>query len=157
MKHLLATVAVIGIAVLPSPVQAAPRFEDTVERFLSAETRFDPAAMAAFMAPDYTEISPVGDLDTRQAVLSFYAPEHWVPVTLSPQERLASHDDVTSSVVCFRLTFRFRPPGQKEDTPLVERVMIGSFAGRLRRNGTGETWEIVHAQYTPVRPAAHAR
>lgn len=155
MKHALTILTVLGLAAFPSLASAAPSFEDTVRQFLSAETRFDPAAMAPFLAADYTEISPVGDLDSRNAVLSFYAPEHRISVTLSAPERLAVHNEAASSVVCFRLIFRFRPPGQKEDTPLVERVMIGSFTGRLRKNDRGDAWQIVHAQYTPIRPTPH--
>ncbi len=40
-----------------------------------AQSKFDLAALDAILAPDYVEISPIGDVDERAEVMSFYTPE----------------------------------------------------------------------------------
>lgn len=44
-----------------------------------AQRTFDQAAMDRLLAEDYVEVSPVGDVDPRAKVLSFYTPEARAP------------------------------------------------------------------------------
>jgi len=55
---------------------------EVVNKFLAAETHFDPKAMETEMCREYSEISPVGDLDNRNQVLSFYESKNKVNVDL---------------------------------------------------------------------------
>lgn len=40
-----------------------------------AQVQFDLEALDALLAPDYVEVSPIGEVDERAEVLSFYTPE----------------------------------------------------------------------------------
>lgn len=62
---------------------SAPAVEPAAERELiaaaqamfDAQMNFDLKALDAILAPDYVEISPIGDVDERAEVMSFYTPE----------------------------------------------------------------------------------
>lgn len=73
-----ALVATLSLAPLPS-IAAEPAAEqpllDAARAMFDAQSKFDRPALDAILAPDYVEISPIGDVDERAEVLSFYTPE----------------------------------------------------------------------------------
>lgn len=71
----MAGLAMTGAGMTPMAQAPEAPLRMLVERFETARTRFDPAALDRTLAPDYEEISPVGDVDTRDKVLGYYAPE----------------------------------------------------------------------------------
>ena len=46
-----------------------------VRQHVAAQTQFDVPALAALTADNYVEVSPMGEVDTREKMLAFYAPE----------------------------------------------------------------------------------
>jgi len=80
---MLATAALAAALSLASAHAAAAEPAAEAERPLiqaaqamfDAQKNFDLAALDAILAPDYVEISPIGDVDERAEVLSFYTPQ----------------------------------------------------------------------------------
>ncbi|MGW8141198.1 hypothetical protein [Sphingomonas zeae] len=56
-------VAVAGAGMMPLAAAQDVPLRALVERFENARTQFDAAALGSTLAPDYEEISPVGDVD----------------------------------------------------------------------------------------------
>ncbi|MCL6713038.1 nuclear transport factor 2 family protein [Pseudomonas sp. R2.Fl] len=52
-----------------------PSLRAIAQSVLDAQIRFDVPALDKVLAADYVEVSPVGDVDSREEVLGFYAPQ----------------------------------------------------------------------------------
>ena len=137
MTHLLRLGPLLFSFLLSSPSWAAT-FKDAVDHLLESERRFDPSAMGSSMCALYVEISPVGDIDYRNEVLSFYKPQDKIPVTLQADILdNGSLGDIQFVVV--KLTFDFQAGGKHHKS-----VLIGSFYGELE----GAAYRVCRAQYT---------
>jgi hypothetical protein len=140
----------IGLALLMSVTAAAqtPRPDAFIEVLLNtlvdAQMRFDAAQLDEILAPEYVEVSPVGDVDARAKVLAFYAPDKKVAVvpTASLDEITTRvHDDTAVTVA--RLTYHMKnPAGETAD-----RSMRCVFVTRIIER----RWKLVSTQYTPIR------
>jgi hypothetical protein len=140
----------IGLALLLSVSIAAqtPRPEAFIEVLLNtlvdAQMRFDAAQLDELLAPEYVEVSPVGDVDPRAKVLSFYTPDKKVAVvpTASLDEITTRvHDDTAVTVAL--LTYHMKSPtGETAD-----RSMRCVFVTRIIER----RWKLVSTQYTPIR------
>ncbi|MCI1141883.1 nuclear transport factor 2 family protein [Sphingomonas sp. WKB10] len=127
----------------PSPDAAA--IERLVERFNTARTDFDAAALADTLAPEYQEISPVGDVDDRAKVLGFYRPEDRRPAPpMQSSERQIVVRGATGIETERRTITMTRPDG----TTVTRSIRVRYVAMRAP-NG----WKLVSAQYTPIPPA----
>jgi len=140
-----------------TPVMAAPLdapVTDLVQRFTAAQNGFDVAALKALTSADYIEISPLGEVDPRDKMLSFYVKKDDKP------RPTIGVDDMTTRML--------------GDTALVTaRVFYTMEAGDGSRTFSlrstfvaqrqGGAWKLVSSQYTPIRqapvlaPAAPAR
>ncbi|MBN8808135.1 MAG: nuclear transport factor 2 family protein [Sphingomonas sp.] len=131
--------AIAAIAVVASvPAVAAPaRTADpvaAVEAFAAAQRAFDQTALVEVTAPDFVEISPLGEVDPRDRMLGFYAPDKKVagpPVTMDERTVRTSGNLAIVTV----------------------RYAIGEHALRavyVVRRDAGQ-WRLVSAQYTPIR------
>ncbi|KQM57844.1 MULTISPECIES: nuclear transport factor 2 family protein [unclassified Sphingomonas] len=129
---------------IAAPVSAAPEpaaaVEALVDRFDAARAAFDPTALAATLADDYVEISPVGTVDSRTAVLGFYAVDQRRPVPPMTHDERVVRIVGTTAFVTERKAITL--PGGTTRT-----IRIGYVA---RRGGGG--WRLVSAQYTPIPP-----
>lgn len=140
--------AAIAIAVA-APVQAADRpgveVERLVERFNAARAGFDSAALAATLAPDYEEISPIGDVDDRAKVLGFYRPQDRkpAPAMQSSEREVVLHG--TAAIETERLSFTVQRP---DGTSVTRAIRVRYVAWRM-----ADGWKLVSAQYTPIPPA----
>lgn len=130
-------------AVLFPPQARSSEFGKVVDAFLESERVFDPASMSRGMCASYAEVSPIGDLDRRDQVLSFYKPEDRIPVSL--------HRDVLEDAklgevpfVIEKLTFEFTAAGVTRRS-----VLVGSFWG-TSENGT---YKVCRVQYTSYHKA----
>jgi uncharacterized protein (TIGR02246 family) len=118
----------------------------TVEEFTSAQRSFDARKLARLTTPDYLEISPAGEVDSREKMLGFYAPDK---KTAAPELAMS---DVTvrmfgnAAVLIARISYKVRPPGQ----PVRTMEMRASF---VAHRVSGE-WKIASTQYTGIRPSA---
>jgi ketosteroid isomerase-like protein len=133
----------------PIPIAVASRQDITaellavIERALEAQTRFDPAALARVLAPEYVEISPVGEVDHRDAVLGFYNPANRGPApAVAVEEPLIRHSGSTAVAI---VQLAFSPPDQA--APRAPMRMRATYV--MRRGPAG--WLIASAQFTAVR------
>ena len=76
---LISAVAAFALsATVALPALAADDAADVltlVRQHAAAQTQFDVPALAALTADNYVEVSPMGEVDTREKMLAFYAPE----------------------------------------------------------------------------------
>lgn len=113
-------------------------------RFAAAQTAFDAEALAAMTAPDYIEISPVGEVDPRDKMLAFYSPEKKTaaPVLRCGDTIVRQYDDV--GIVIAKNSFEVQlPDGNKRNFDMRVSYVAQRAAG---------AWQLVSAQYTGIRP-----
>ncbi|AQR75717.1 hypothetical protein BXU08_06565 [Sphingomonas sp. LM7] len=114
--------------------------------FVRAQQSFDVPRLTALTAPDYLEISPVGEVDSREKMLGFYAPDKKsnAPAVEIVEPVVRMFGD--TAIVIARLAYTVQVPGQSP------RVMAlrASFVARRE----GGSWKLVSAQYTGIRPVA---
>ncbi|MDJ0277738.1 nuclear transport factor 2 family protein [Sphingomonas sp. 2R-10] len=116
-----------------------------IEAAVQAQARFDPKALADVLTPDYVEVSPVGEVDRREAVLGFYDPANRRPAPVVTVTEPVMHRDGSTGIVIVRLAFS--PSDQA--TPRPPMLMRASYV--MRR--VSAKWMIASAQFTPIRMA----
>jgi ketosteroid isomerase-like protein len=114
---------------------------DLVRRFTTAQQTFDVAALKALTSEDYIEVSPVGELDPREKMLGFYAPEHKTdgpPLAVSDiSVRLFGDCGVVIATLSFTVQGR----------------TVEMRSTYVAHNESSE-WKLVSAQATGIRPKA---
>jgi ketosteroid isomerase-like protein len=143
----LATIAIVFTLAASASAQA-PRPQTDVEAmlktFVDAQRNFDQRQLDVILADDYIEISPVGEVDPRAKVLSFYAPDKKVA-----EAPAAALDEITTrvygetAVTVARLTYQMKSP----DGVAVTRSMRCVFVTR----SVDRKWKLVSTQYTAIR------
>lgn len=142
------TAMVIAALWYAAPARSQQAGDDTalieiVDSFTQAQRNYDPAALTRLPTPDYGEVSPVGDVDTRDEVLGFYVPEKKrAAPALMISERLVRRDG-NDAVIVVKLGFVAPGPGGTTRTV----AMRASFVARR----TGRIWRLATAHYTPLR------
>lgn len=137
--HRLAVAVSLFLFALPFGAiagEASP--EAAVSRYVKAEGAFDLAALKEVLAPEFVEVSPRGEVDEHDAVLSFYAPEKKVPappITLT-DVKARTHGDTAAVTGTLVLTVA---PGRERH------ITLGATAVR-----SAQGWQLRSAQYTPV-------
>jgi hypothetical protein len=142
------TAVLVASAIVPAQA-ATPAAEisavQLAQDYVRATSGFDQALLQQILAPDYQEISPVGEVDVRDKVISFYpaaakakAPQV-TPVLSELTSRVYSEALVISTG---KLTYSFA------GTPH-SRSMRVQFVSALQHN----RWQLVSAQFTGI-PAA---
>ena len=111
--------------------------------FVQVRNRFDQAAMTAMMAPEYQEVSPVGEVDSRERVIGFYAPDKKKPVPPMTITETVARPAGALGVVTMRIAYAV--PGK--DGQLQSRALRAGFVARR----IGKEWRFVSAQFTPIR------
>jgi uncharacterized protein (TIGR02246 family) len=112
-----------------------------VDRFEAARAAYDPAALATTLAPSFEEISPIGTVDGRDAVLGFYAPDKKTPAPPMTDDEVAVQTSGDTALVTLRK--RFAIPGGP-----TRAIRVRYVAQRMRGR-----WQLLSAQYTPIPPA----
>lgn len=147
LRHSYAVSAVLlGSLITLGGAHAAPGDSELValvQRYAKAQSDFDQAALKATTAENFVEISPIGEVDTREKVLSFYAPEQKRP---SPELRVdepAVRILGDTALVSARLSYAMHQDG----VPRSFAMRAGYVARRI-----GNQWLLVSAQYTGIRP-----
>lgn len=133
-------VAGMGMVPLAAAQQEAP-LRALVERFENARTQFDPATLGDTLAPDYEEISPVGDVDSRTQVMGYYAPEAKRPAPPMTTSEMLVRTHGPLALVTARRSVAL-PNG-------ASRSLRARYVARL----DGGAWKLMSAQYTPIPPA----
>ena len=120
--------------------------EAVLRQLTEAQKNYDAAAMDRLLAPDYVEISPVGELDERAKVLGFYTPDKKAAggeLTSYALEQLTTRIYGNTAVTVAYLPFTMTMP----DGQAMSRAFRCTFV--LVRNGA--TWQVASSQFTAVR------
>jgi ketosteroid isomerase-like protein len=140
----------IAAAVLASaPVTAQSGEVDTqklgqrAEAFVRVRNQFDQAAMIAMMAPEYQEVSPVGEVDSRERVIGFYAADKKSAAPPMTITEIVARPAGTIGVVTMRIAYTM--PGK--DGQMQTRAMRAGFVARRIKGD----WQFVSLQFTPIR------
>lgn len=143
-SHVLSA-CLLGSLVAVGGANAAPSDTELValvQRHAQAQSNFDQATLKATTAENFVEISPVGEVDKREKMLSFYAPEKKRP---SPQLRVdepAVRVFGDTAVVSARLSYSLNQDGDARTF-----AMRAGYVARFVDN----QWLLVSAQYTGIR------
>lgn len=140
----------IGIVLALSLVAAeqTPRpqvfIEVLVNTLIEAQRTFDLRQLDEILAPDYVEISPLGEVDPRDKVMSFYTPDKKIAdPPAAALDELSTRIYGETAVTIARLTYQMKGP----DGAPASRSMRCVFVTRI----IDRKWKLVSAQYTPLR------
>lgn len=138
----------IASALLSAPALSAPASVDAalarlVDGFVDAQRRYDPRVLSELTTPDYVEVSPVGDVDTREEMLSFYAPEKMRPApVITVSERMVRSQGKEAIILAKLSTAVPTPSGGTRSID-----MRATYVARR----VGSSWRLASAQFTPIR------
>jgi ketosteroid isomerase-like protein len=128
-------------------------FRSLITQLTYAQTSYDAKALDRIFTPDYIEISPAGEFDTRDKVLGFYSPEAKSAATGMSASVVATDFSIRRygkfAIVITRLTYEMSSAGKS----LPPRSIRASYV--MRKDGN--EWKIASAQYTGIRPAPAAK
>jgi hypothetical protein len=113
------------------------------EAFVRVRNQFDQAAMIAMMAPEYQEVSPVGEVDSRERVIGFYAADKRSAAPPMTITETVARPAGTIGVVTMRIAYTM--PGG--DGQMQIRAMRAGFVARRIKGD----WQFVSLQFTPIR------
>lgn len=113
------------------------------EAFVRVRNQFDQAAMIAMMAPEYQEVSPVGEVDSRERVIGFYAADKKSAAPPMTITETVARPAGTIGVVTMRIAYTM--PGK--DGQMQTRAMRAGFVARRTKGD----WQFVSLQFTPIR------
>ena len=142
----------LGIAaasLVSAPVAAQSVEVDTqklgqrAEAFVRVRNQFDQAAMIAMMAPEYQEVSPVGEVDSRERVIGFYAADKKSAAPPMTITETVARPAGTIGVVTMRIAYTM--PGK--DSQMQTRALRAGFVARRIKGD----WQFVSLQFTPIR------
>jgi ketosteroid isomerase-like protein len=131
-----------------SPSSTAPLVQ-LVEDQARAIGNFDQQMLSRLLAPDYREISPVGDVDERDAVIGFYAPANRMAGPSLRVSEIMVHQNGDMAVMSAKLTYAqpraaTAPPNASAPP---ERSLRAGYTARRYPDG----WKLEAIQYTPIR------
>ncbi len=119
-----------------------------VRRMIEAQANFESAVLEQVYAPDYIEISPVGEVDERPKAIGFYRVPNADEANNNAPFAELSDFDVRNygnhAIVIAKLTFRSKDVSQK--------LPAGSMRVVLLRRKLKDVWKISSAQFTGIRP-----
>ena len=138
MKIIVSLILTASLAISSLTPALSSDFKELIDELLESERKFDSMSMSKTMCASYSEISPVGDVDDRTQVLSFYKKENQLPVTLR-SEVLEDSQLINTPFVIEKLIFDFNVKGVAHRS-----ILIGSFWGIV---ASGK-YKVCRAQYT---------
>jgi ketosteroid isomerase-like protein len=139
---LAASTAVAQPASSPTPSQTVAT---VVQRFTHAQFSFDLPALKELIADDYVEVSPVGDVDPRDKMLGFYAPENRIDGPALTVDDVQVRIYGATAVAIARLSYAMNGSDGKPH-PV---QMRGMFVARTTPSG----WRLVSTAFTPMSTA----
>ena len=158
MKAFSAALMALVLMAGSSQVRAADtateqQLHDATQAVLDAQSTFDQPALDALLAPGYLEISPIGDVDERAEVLSFYSADAKAKETaggMLPLSSLASDMNVRidgdHAIVIALDTVRIKVGEAEREVAMRLAFHFRHIDGK---------WLLQTAQYTPQRPGNH--
>jgi ketosteroid isomerase-like protein len=132
----------ITVAQAATPEQSV---SELVQRFATAQGTFDRAALDALTFENYIEISPLGEVDPRAKMLSFYVKHDDKPLPAIIVDEITPRVLGNTAIVLAKVSYVMTVGGQTRTSAL-----RSSFVAQ-QQDGA---WKLVSAQYTPIRPPA---
>lgn len=152
MMHKFLVIIVFSVLATSTLSQTVSKDESElrslIEKATTAQIDFDPMSLDKILTMDYIEISPLGEFDTRDKVLGFYAPAEktkmeGMTAVVDPSEySIRIYKD--SAIVIARLDYTMTSQGKA----LPPRRIRATYVCRKEKSG----WKIASAQYTGIRP-----
>lgn len=123
-------------------LQTAPKgLLDTIHGYAKALQESDADVLERLLADDYTEVSPLGELDSRAKVIQSYrdqARQGRPNLKIAVEEpQVRTYERVALVVVRLTMTFP-STPARSIRTVLVARIQAGN-------------WRLCSVQFTPIR------
>lgn len=142
--YITGALACLSITVVhgATPAQSV---SELVQRFTTAQGAFDRAALEALTAENYIEISPLGEIDPRAKMLSFYVKHDDKPLPAITVDEITPRVLGNTAIVLAKVSYAMTVGGQTRTSAL-----RSSFVAQ-QQDGA---WKLVSAQYTPIRPPA---
>ena len=113
-----------------------------VERHIKAQAEFDQATLAAITHSKFVEISPKGELDEREKMLSFYSADKKTKAPEMTMREVSKRDFGETQFIVMVLSYQIAMQNQTRQFQ-----MRASFV-TCKEN---KEWKICSAQYTPMR------
>jgi len=137
---------VLALTLLASEQTPRPQafIEVLLRTMLDAQVTFDAKQLDELFAPDYVEISPAGEVDPRDKVLSFYTPDKKpasAPIAALDELNTRVYGD--TAVTIGRVSYEMKAPDGAKATRSMRCVFVTRIIDRK--------WKLVSAQYTPIR------
>ncbi|MEN2749893.1 hypothetical protein, partial [Sphingomonas sp. T9W2] len=141
MRLVIWAIGPVALSIASTASAQNIEIQSLIDRFDAARIQYDPVTVTKTLGSDYEEISPVGEVDDREKVLGFYAPEvkRAAPAMTSEPLVIRSRGELT--IITTRKSFTI--PGGPVRSVRV-RYVAEREAGK---------WLLVSAQYTPMPPA----
>ena len=119
-----------------------------VRQHVAAQTQFDVPKLAALTADNYVEVSPMGEVDTREKMLAFYAPEKKTATPVITVEEPLVRVTGGTAVLIGKLAISVNAGGQQR-----QMAMRASYVAVKE----GANWKLMSAQYTGIAPKRPAQ
>ena len=119
-----------------------------MRQHVAAQTQFEVPALAAMTADNYVEVSPMGEVDTREKMLAFYAPEKKTATPVITVEEPLVRVSGDTAVLIGKLAISVNAGGQQR-----QMAMRASYVA-VRQ---GQAWKLMSAQYTGIAPKRPAQ
>lgn len=136
-----------ALAFSAQPALAAPDDADVIKlvrQHVAAQASFDTATLAAITADNYAEVSPLGEVDPREKMLAFYAPEKkTVTPDIAVEEPFVRVDGDTAVLIAKLAVSVAGPDGQRR-----QMALRASYVAKKAATG----WKLLSAQYTGIAP-----
>jgi ketosteroid isomerase-like protein len=114
-----------------------------IHRHVDAQREFDVATLQAVTADNYVEVSPAGEVDSRDKMLSFYDPAQRRPAPAVRVDEPTVRTVDQTAIVIARLTYTMNADGQARSFAMRASYVASKFDGK---------WKLVSAHYTGIRP-----
>lgn len=146
-NHILYSAGLLACLSIPVARAATPEaaVNELVQRFATAQSTVDRATLAALTLENYIEISPLGEVDPRDKMLSFYVRKDDKPTPAITVDEITTRVLGTTAVVLAKVSYAMTVGGQARTASLRSTFVA------LQQGGE---WKLVSAQYTPIRPPA---
>ena len=135
------------IAAASDPTEAV--LLERANALVKAQLAFDQPALETLLGPGYLEVSPVGDIDTRDEVIGFYSAEAKAKSAAGPtpisatldEARVDLHGDAATLIA--RETIRMRAGDSTREIAMRVQFQFRRVDGQ---------WLLATTQYTGIRP-----
>ena len=146
LAQLAAVVTLCGVLMLPA--RAAPdavvSVTKLVRQFTNAQVTVDAPTLAALTADNYVEVSPLGDVDPREKMLTFYVKDEKSAPPPAIVEDIAIRVLGDTAVAIAKISYSKVIQGEPRVFSLRSTFVAAKVDG---------AWKMVSVQYTPIHPS----